>query len=90
MAVQTVTLHLPEEIMRRAQEAAQTLETPVEDILIDILAAALPNVDDVSPELQAELARMSWQSDAELWAIAQGEMVKEEQERLRELSKIQS
>jgi hypothetical protein len=42
MALQTVTLQLPEAIYRRIKRAAEATRQPVEDILVHTIAAGLP------------------------------------------------
>lgn len=90
MAIQSVTLHLPEAVMRRAKQAASVLQRPLEEVLTDTLAATLPDIEDVPPDMQAELARMTWLSDQELWAIAHSMMSEEQQEQLRHLVEFQT
>lgn len=90
MNARSVTLHLPEAVMRRARQAATVLQRPVEEVLSDTLAASLPDVEDTPPDMQAELARMTWFSDQELWTVAQSTMSEEQQEKLRYLIELQA
>lgn len=90
MALQSITLYLPETVMRRARQTADVLQRPLEEVLAAILAAALPDVEDVPADMQAELIRMTWLSDQELWAIAHSTMLDEQQEELRRLTELQS
>ncbi len=90
MQAQSVTLYLSEPIIRRAYQAANVLQRPVEDVLTNILDATLPNISNAPVEMQADLARMAWLSDQELWAIAHEMMSEEEQTQLRYLSELQT
>lgn len=90
MITQTVTLHLPDAVMRRARQSADALQHPLEDVLAAMLNAALPDVEDAPADMQADLARMTWFSDRELWAIARSAMSEQRQEQLRHLGEIQS
>lgn len=90
MITQQVTLDLPESLMRRARQMAQTLERPLEQVLTEMLATALPNVDDAPAELQAELAGMTWLDSDALWQIARSDMSPQQQQRLATLSEQQS
>jgi hypothetical protein len=90
MAVQIVTLHLPEAVLRRAKQTANALDRPLEEVLTDVLAATLPNVDDAPPDMQAELARMTWFSDQELWVIARSTMPDQQQKQLWYLTELQT
>jgi hypothetical protein len=90
MTTQPVTLHLPEEILKRAQQAAQALQRPLEEVLTATLAATLPDVTDAPASMQAELARMTWLSNEELWQLARSQMPTEAQTRLEALSQRQA
>lgn len=90
MTLQSITLHLPETVMRRAEHAANVLQHPIEQVLTDTLAAALPDLEDAPVSLQAELARMMWLSDQELWTIAHTLMTDEQQAQMQTLSELQS
>jgi len=90
MTVQSVTLRLPGTVMRRARQTANVLQRPLEELLTGLVTAALPDVEDAPPEVQAELARMTWFSDQELWSIARSTMPVEQQEQLRSLADLQT
>ncbi len=90
MTVQSVTLQLSEALMQRARQTADALQHPLEEVLASVLAAALPDVDNVPPTMQAELARMTWLNDRELWRIAHTTMPDTNQQRLSELAELQA
>ena len=90
MTVQSVTLRLPETVMRRARQTANVLQRPLEELLTGLVTAALPDVEDAPLEVQAELARMTWFRDQELWSIARSTMPVEQQEQLRSLADLQT
>ncbi|MBL7184626.1 MAG: hypothetical protein ISS50_09290 [Anaerolineae bacterium] len=90
MTVQSVTLRLPETVMRRARQTANVLQRPLEELLTGLVTAALPDVEDAPLEVQAELARMTWFSDQELWSIARSTMPVKQQEQLRSLADLQT
>ncbi len=90
MTTQMITLHLPETVLHRAQQAADALHHPLEDILTALLNAALPDVDDAPPEMQTELAQMTWLTPSALWEIARSVMSGPQQEQLGYLSDIQT
>lgn len=90
MTVQSVTLRLPETVMRRARQTANVLQRPLEELLTGLVTAALPDVEDAPLEVQAELARMTWFSGQELWSIARSTMTVEQQEQLRSLADLQT
>lgn len=90
MTTETITLDLPISVLQRAKKIAQTLGRPLEEVLTLTLSTTLPDVEDVPPEIQAELMGMTWLSEQELWAIAQSQMSDEEQAQLDDLSKRQA
>jgi hypothetical protein len=89
MSISTITIPLPDTVLRRAQQAANVLHRSLEEVLAATLDAGLPNVSDAPDLLQAELAAMTWLSDAELWSIAQSTMTVGQQTQLRRLSERQ-
>lgn len=90
MALQSITLNLPDTIMRRAKRAADTLHHPVEEVLTSVLAAGLPDVEDAPLAQQAELTRMTWSSERDLWATARSAMPQQLQDELERLTALQA
>ena len=84
MALQTVTLNMPESVYQRAKQAADVLKRPVEDVIVDTLASTLPSLDDVPAEMVGELAAMAHLSDEALQGLANNVMLEERQELLRD------
>jgi hypothetical protein len=82
----TITLELPESLVQRAGRAAQAMHRPVEEVITVMLDGVLPLLDDVPPEMQAELVEMTWLDDDRLLTIADSSMSDEDQERIAELS----
>lgn len=67
---QTITLHLPEDIYQRLQQAAATTHQPLETVLFQTIQGNLPPVaGDLPPELAEELSVWQTVSDAALWQI---------------------
>ncbi|MCI0696637.1 hypothetical protein L0337_32125 [candidate division KSB1 bacterium] len=89
MALQTVTLTMPESIYRRVKRSAEVLRRPPEEIIVEALNVALPRVDDVPAEMTEELATMRALPDGKLWEIARSVMSARLQTRLRALSAAQ-
>lgn len=83
----TVTLNLPEPILQRANKAAAVLHRSLEEVLAATLASALPDVEDIPDDMQAELLQMTWLDDRELLNIAHGQMPVHEQTQLATLGK---
>ena len=55
-----------------------------------MLAAVLPDVEDTPADVQADLVRLTWLSDQELWAVAHDAMPNEQQEQLQHLAEVQA
>src|SRR3712207_290786 len=67
----TITLHLPGELYQRLQNMAQATQQPLEDVVFQAIRGNLPPaVDDLPPELQAELASLQHANDESLWVVA--------------------
>lgn len=90
MSVQSVTLDLPTEVMQRARQSAKALQRPVEKVLTDMVVAALPDMEDAPTDMKADLVRMTWLGDRDLWAIAHSAMTEEQQKRFRRLTRLQT
>jgi hypothetical protein len=82
----TITLELPDALVRRARWAARAVHRPVEDVITAMLDGVLPALDDVPAEMQAELVEMTWLDDVALQAIAGAILSDADQQRLVELS----
>jgi hypothetical protein len=89
MTTDVFTLQLPPSLNERAQLAAQALQRPVEEFLIQTLDVALPRLDDVPPEMVADMAELSSLDDDALWRIARSTIGPERQEQLQNLMDIQ-
>ena len=85
MTLQSVTLHLPEPVYQRAKHAADVLQQPVEDLIIDTLTSTLPVLDDVPTEMVSEIAAMAHLSEEALQGLATSTLRPERQSLLSEL-----
>ncbi len=90
MSSQSVTLQLPESLLRRAKQMAMALNHPLEEVLTVTLAAALPNLDDVPASMQLEMVRMVSLTDEALWELAHQTMSPDEQKQMNQLIDRQS
>lgn len=85
MTTQTVILELPEPLYRFAHRVAEATKKPLEVVLRESIAHALPPLDDVPPEEVADLAELAGLDDAALWREARAEMTATEQAEMHEL-----
>jgi hypothetical protein len=65
-----VTLQVPEAVYRLAQKTAKATSRPVEKVLADVVLAASPVSDDLSPELRKELDTLARLRTSALWTLA--------------------
>lgn len=83
MALQTVTLQIPEYIYEHARQVAETTAKPIETVLVEQLAeATLPPLPE---DEEAELNALNLLSDDTLWTIAREQMPATRQERMQVL-----
>lgn len=84
-----ITLNLPEQTIKQAQQAAAALQRPLEDVLADMLTAVLPTTEDTPTEMQIELTNMTWLDNQALWNLARGNMPVSAQEQMQSLAQLQ-
>jgi len=89
MNFQTVTLRVPNPVYKRVKRAAEALQRPLEEMIVNTLRVAVPPLDDVSPTMAAELAALSSLSEEALWQVARSVMAAKLQTRLHTLSATQ-
>ena len=82
MSMQAITLSMPEAIYQRAKHAADLLQKPMEEVIVNTLASTLPLLDDIPAEMASEVAAMAQLSDEALQGMANGTMPMERQELL--------
>jgi hypothetical protein len=85
MASHTITLNLPETVYEQIQQAAETARRPINDVLVEAIAAVAPVVNTASDHLRAALAHMAYLNDAALWQAARTTMLPEQRARLATL-----
>lgn len=81
----TITLDLSESLTQKADQAARLMHRPLEDLLAALLEAALPELDEIPPDLQAQMIEMTWLSDSALMNITKIKMSEPDQVRLSDL-----
>jgi len=74
MSTQSVTLHLPSELMRRAGHTAKARHQPLEKILTDALETALP---DAANESQREQALADFEREVAAYERLKPELLKQ-------------
>ncbi|MDM8531948.1 hypothetical protein QUF63_12310 [Anaerolineales bacterium HSG25] len=89
MMLETITLQIPTITYQRAFNMADTLKRPLEEMLVEVLDTAIWPLDDVPPEMKAELAAMVYLSNEILKTIANATLSIEQQRRLHGLLNAQ-
>jgi hypothetical protein len=82
MALQTITIELPENIYEQIQQAAEKSKRPLQDLLVEAVTAVAPVIDSASTNLRSALAQMAYLNDAALWQAARSTMSSVQQERM--------
>ena len=73
MASRVVTLHLPESVYIRLQQAAQATQQSLDDVFLRVVqVGSPPSWEDVPAEYQADLAVLDRLDDSSLWRIVRG------------------
>ena len=89
MAVYPVTLNVPEAAYEKIQRAAEKVQRPVDELLVEAIVAVAPTIESASADLNAAVAQMAYLNDAALWQAARSTMAPEQRERLATLHDIQ-
>src|SRR5919199_6890618 len=85
MAVQEVTLSLPEAVDEQIRRAAEHAKWPVNDLLVEAVVAAAPAGEALAGDMRSALAQMAYLNDAALWQAARATMPVMQRERLESL-----
>lgn len=85
MALQTVTVHLPQSLYRQIEQRANQMRRSVEDELVEVVSATLPTLDDLPTDLAGELAQLALLNDAELKQAARTTLSAGETDRMQNL-----
>lgn len=86
MPTQDVLLRLPNPLYERIKQRADQARHSVEDELIDVLATAVPVVDELPAGLAEAVASLATLDDGDLWDAARSHMPVDDAERLEELN----
>ena len=74
MTVQSVTLNVPSALYDRLERRAAQTHRTVEDVLLDVLATAVPLADDLPPDLAEALSPLALLDEAALWRAARSHL----------------
>jgi len=85
MTVQAITLNLPQAVYKQIRQAAEKVGRPVNEVLLEAVAAVAPVIGTEPENLRTALAQMAYLNDAALWQAARTTMTAEQRERLETL-----
>src|SRR5207248_1781738 len=74
MAVQTLTLDLPDALYARLRQRAEKAHRSVEAELLEVLATAVPVADDLPVDLSETLSPLGLLDDEALWRAARSRL----------------
>ncbi len=85
MATHTITLTLPEALLERARRLARRSRRPVDEMLVEVLSAALPGDALDVGALASAIGQLAYLNDAALWQAARATMPEAQRQRLEAL-----
>ena len=85
MALQNVTVKLPETLYQQVKQRARQMRRSVEDELVAVVAAALPTIDDLPTDIADDMAQLTFLTDDELWQAARTTLSASQSERMQVL-----
>ena len=86
MAIDTITLHLPEGLHQRLERLAELTGQPLESLILQTLASSIPPLpDDLAPHTRAALRALETSSNDELRQLSQSMIPDEDYERVVKL-----
>ena len=84
----SITIDLPDSLVRDLEEAAAAQELSVADVLRDLLLRYLPVSPRLPDDVEAELTAMASLSDEALWTLARTSLTSTEQRRISALNEL--
>ena len=85
MTMHEVTLVLPETTYNQICRAAEKVDRPITDLLVEAVIAAAPTFESSTSMPRTALAQMSYLNDAVLWQAARATMSEPQRDRMEEL-----
>lgn len=85
MALQPVTIHLPNTLYQRVVLRARQMKRSIEDELVNVVKTALPSLDSLPSDIAHDMAQLAFLTDAELQQAATITVTAQESERMEAL-----
>src|SRR4051794_186281 len=88
MSQGTVSIEIPNNLYKQLERRAELMHRPVEELVIQTLAAQAPLTEGLPADLAAELEAMSNFSDDALWSATRPSISPAERARLEQLNQL--
>ena len=85
MAVQNVTIRLPDNLYHQVKQRARRMQRSVEEEVVAVVEVALPALDTLPTEIADEMGQLVFLTDHELWQAARVTMTSVENRRMQAL-----
>ena len=85
MAVQNVTVRLPDKLYDQIKRRAQRMQRSVEEEVAAVVAEVVPTQDDLPVGISGELEQLAFLTDEELWRAARSQVAASENQRMQSL-----
>lgn len=85
MALQTLTLRLPDSIYQRLVDLAQKSDRPLEEETVSLLNSALMTDAELVADISDRLNQLSLLTDEELWSAATSQSSEDDNDLMQEL-----
>ena len=82
---QAITLNQPQAVYKQIRQAAEKVGRPVNEVLLEAVAAVAPVIGTGPENLRTALAQMAYLNDAALWQAGRATMTAEQREHLEAL-----
>lgn len=86
----TVSIEIPDRLFEQLKRRAEVMHRPVQELVIQTLAAASPEMAELPEDLAAELEAMAYFSDDALWSATKPSISLAERARLEQLNQLAS
>ncbi len=85
MALQTVTVSLPDVLYQQVKQRARRMRRSIEDELVAMVTAALPAIDELAADIAGDIKPLALLTEAELCEAARATLSASESERMQVL-----
>ena len=85
MAVQDVTIRLPDRLYHQVKQRARRMQRSVEEEVVAAVEVALPALDELPLAVADEIGQMFFLTDQELWQAARSKVTSTENRRMQAL-----